>query len=72
MDRKITQKYLEIQRKQGTFPGNVLELEIPEEDWEIPRKRLDRIPRKQREILGNHKYLERFWRAKIYLKSPES
>lgn len=54
MDRKITQKYLEIQRKQRTFPRNVLEWEIPKKDQEIPTKILDGIPRKQRKILGNH------------------
>lgn len=47
-------------RKQDTFPRNVLEWQIPEKDWEIPGKILDRISRKQREILGNHKYLEKF------------
>lgn len=75
-------------RKQSTFPKNALKLQIPEKDQEIPRKISDRISRKQREILGNQKYLEKFYTEELIqnaqkflkrfciekncLKSPES
>lgn len=52
---------MEIQREsKAHFQKNVLKWKIPAKNQEIPGKILDRILRKQREILGNHKYLEKF------------